>query len=98
MKTTLSLYLEGDVWPPDTCGDGVIDIHDLLTEVDFAVGRQTPTACQAAKGDVPTGSPPDCTASDNEIDIFDLMTMIDQALWRPNCVGYCLEHPEFCEE
>jgi hypothetical protein len=98
MKTTLSLYLEGDVWPPDTCGDGVIDIHDLLTEVDFAVGRQTPTACQAAKGNVPTGSPPDCTASDNEINIFDLMTMIDQALWRPNCVGYCLEHPEFCEE
>jgi hypothetical protein len=88
----------GDVYPKATCGDGVIDIFDILTEVDFAVGRQIPTDCQAAKGNVPTGTPPDCTASDNEINIFDLMTMIDKALGRPNCIDYCLEHPEFCEE
>jgi hypothetical protein len=88
----------GDVWPPDTCGDGVIDIFDVLTEVDFAIEKKIPTDCQAAKGNVPTGTPPDCTASDNEINIFDIMTMIDKALGRSNCIDYCLEHPEFCEE
>jgi hypothetical protein len=93
MKTTLSTSLEGDVYPPATCGDGVIDIYDILTEVDFILGIQIPTACQDEKGDVPNGMPPYyCMISDGVIDIFDAVVMIDAALWKPNCFGYCLEH------
>ena len=105
MKTTLSTSLPGDVYPKDTltapCGDGVIDIYDILAGVDFILNIQTPTDCQAAKGDVPNGIPPYCgnppgtpnCEADGDIDIFDVLVWIDAALGKPNCIAYCVEHP-----
>ena len=80
----------GDVWPPETspgamdCGDGVVDIYDVMAEVDFAVGTQ-PDACQAERADVPTGTPPYCSAPDGFINILDTMVLIDKTLGRIHC-------------
>jgi hypothetical protein len=101
----------GDVYPQDcyqcaSCGDGVVDIFDILEEIDIILGLQNATACQAMcfHGDVPIGMPPYCgpaggetpavcdppAACDGEIDIFDALVIIDKALSRMNCCDYCM--------
>jgi hypothetical protein len=84
----------GDVYPREclpaqpNCGDGVVDIFDILEEVDFVLGIITPSICQFARADVPTGTPPYCSDPDSVIDIFDVLVIIDMALGKANCCDY----------
>jgi hypothetical protein len=98
----------GDIYPQDClggncgavncCGDGVIDLFDLLEAVDIILNLQTATVCQIGNGDVPNGMPPYCgnpsgtpnCETDGDIDIFDVLVMIDKALGKMNCCDYCL--------
>jgi hypothetical protein len=83
----------GDVWPPESspgamdCGDGEVDIYDVIAEVDFAIGFE-PDACQLTRVDVPTGTPPFCLLPDGSINILDVMVIIDRTLGRVNCCKY----------
>jgi hypothetical protein len=83
----------GDVCPPGSgsandCGDGVVDIYDIMCEVDLALTATTPNDCQLPRADVPTGTPPNCTAPDGSIDILDIMVLIDMALNRQDCCSF----------
>jgi hypothetical protein len=81
----------GDVCPPGddiACGDGVVDIYDIMCEVDLALTLTAPNLCQAPRADVPTGTPPWCTAPDGEINILDIMVLIDMALNRQDCCSF----------
>jgi hypothetical protein len=97
----------GDIYPQDCmtdfctdpeCGDGVLDMLDILEMDDIIQGRQIASACQVSKGDVPNGVPPNCgnppgtpnCESDGDIDIFDSMVLIDKASGNINCCDYCL--------
>jgi hypothetical protein len=97
----------GDIYPQDCvggicadtdCGDGIVDILDILEGLDIVVGLQVPTSCQTGNGDVPNGVPPYCgnppgtpnCEGDGEINIFDVLVMIDKALGKMNCCDYCL--------
>jgi hypothetical protein len=97
----------GDIFPRDClnpdcapCGDGVVDLFDILEMVDIilAVDGYTATPCQLDNGNVPNGMPPYCGSpsgttnclTDQEINIFDLMVIIDMALGKANCCDYCL--------
>ena len=83
----------GDVCPPGSgsandCGDGVVDIYDIMCEVDFALTATEENDCQAARADVPTGTPPDCTPPDGAVNILDIMVLIDMALNRQDCCSF----------
>jgi hypothetical protein len=84
----------GDVEPAAStaaswdCGDGDVDIFDILEEVDFIIHVKTPDDCQAIRADVPTGTPPNCDPPDGAIDVGDLMVIIDMALNRQDCCSY----------
>jgi hypothetical protein len=78
----------GDVYPRETCGDGEVNIFDILEEIDFVLDIMEPSACQAERANVPTSLPPDCVAPDGIIDLFDILVIIDKALDRPNCCDY----------
>jgi hypothetical protein len=84
----------GDIYPreclPDqpNCGDGIVDIFDILEEVDSVLGIITPSVCQMTRADVPTGTPPYCSDPDSAIDIFDVLVIIDMALGKANCCDY----------
>ena len=97
----------GDIYPQDciggpcadtVCGDGVVDLFDILEAIDIILGLQTPTICQLENGDVPNGMPPYCGSpagtpnceGDGDVDIFDVLVMIDKALGKANCCDYCL--------
>ena len=97
----------GDVYPQDclggpcsdtSCGDGIVDLFDILETVDIILGLQTATECQLGNGDVPNGKPPYCGRpsgtpncdNDGDIDLFDLLVIIDKALGIMNCCDYCL--------
>jgi hypothetical protein len=97
----------GDIYPQDclggpcgqteTCGDGVVDLFDILEAIDIILGLQEATLCQIGNADVPNGMPPYCGSpagtpnceSDGDIDIFDVLVMIDKALGKANCCDYC---------
>jgi len=84
----------GDVYPGESgpgikdCGDGDVNIFDILTEVDFALGSMVPDSCQMTRADAPTGTPPNCQDPNGGIDIFDVMVIIDMALNRQDCCTY----------
>ncbi len=84
----------GDIYPPESvsltenCGDDMIDLLDLVTEVEFAMGETSPDDCQASRADVPTGTPPNCLAPDGKIDTLDIMVIIDMLSNRQNCCDY----------
>jgi len=84
----------GDVYPPEStpgandCGDGKVDIFDILEEADLALGTKTPDTCQMIRAEVPTGTPPQCHDPDGEIDIFDVMVIINLALDSQDCCSY----------
>lgn len=86
----------GDVCPAGNppawdCGDGVVDIFDIMCEVDFALADvpiDAPNACQLPRADVPTGTPPVCIPPDGDINILDIMVLIDMALGRQNCCDF----------
>jgi len=97
----------GDIYPQDcvdgpcgdiqACGDGVVDLFDILEAIDIILGLQTATECQIGNADVPNGMPPYCgnppgdpnCQSDGDVDIFDVLVMIDKALGKANCCDYC---------
>jgi hypothetical protein len=98
----------GDIYPQDciggacggageACGDGVVDLFDILEAIDIILGLQIATECQIENGDVPNGMPPYCgnppgdpnCQTDGDIDIFDVLVMIDKALGKANCCDYC---------
>jgi hypothetical protein len=92
----------GDIYPREClpldpeCGDGVVDIFDILEEIDFILNVIDPSLCQEGRADVPTGTPPYCGCvgdeicqTDGVIDIFDLLVIIDMALGKANCCDYC---------
>jgi Zn-dependent metalloprotease len=91
---TVCPFACGDVCPADdpgpglNCGDGAVDIYDVMCEVDFALTATTPDDCQSLRADVPTGTPPNCSAPDGTIDILDIMVLIDMALNRQDCCTF----------
>jgi hypothetical protein len=83
----------GDVCPPGSgdpkdCGDGIVDIYDIMCEVDLALTATTANECQAKRADVPTGTPPNCSDPDGSINILDIMVLIDMALNRQDCCSF----------
>jgi hypothetical protein len=83
----------GDVCPPGSgtandCGDGMVDIYDIMCEVDLALTAIAPNDCQLPRADVPTGTPPECLAPNGEINILDIMVLIDMALNRQDCCSF----------
>ena len=99
---TVCPFVCGDVYPGESspgagdCGDGVIDLFDILEEVGFALGTDTPDDCQGnptgPRDDVPTGTPiilpVQCLDPDVVINILDVMVIIDMALNRQDCCSY----------
>jgi hypothetical protein len=97
----------GDIYPQDciggpcgdeqACGDGVVDLFDILEAIDIILGLQIATDCQLENADVPNGMPPYCgnppgdpnCQTDGDVDIFDVLVMIDKALGKANCCDYC---------
>jgi hypothetical protein len=98
----------GDIYPQDclaggpcgeedVCGDGVVDLFDILEAIDIILGLQEATLCQIGNADVPNGMPPYCgnppgdpnCETDGDVDIFDVLVMIDKALGKANCCDYC---------
>ena len=79
------------------CGDGIVNLFDILEAVDIILGLTEYTDCQFERGNVPNGLPPYCgnpagtpnCESDDEIDILDVLVIIDRALRRANCCDYC---------
>ena len=94
---TLCFITCGDIYPRECdectdCGDGIVDIFDILEEIDIILGLVTPTDCQIERGNVPTGTLPYCadpgTAILDNINIFDSLVVIDMALGKGNCCDY----------
>ena len=96
----------GDIYPQDclggdcasqVCGDGMVDLFDILEAIDIILGLQEATRCQIDNADVPNGMPPYCgnppgdpnCETDGDVDIFDVLVMIDKALGKSNCCDYC---------
>ena len=97
----------GDIYPQDCvggpcgdagCGDGVVDIFDIMEAVDIILGLQTATDCQLDRANVPNGMPPYCGSPtgnpncerDADIDMFDVLVIMDTARGKTNCCEYCL--------
>ena len=94
----------GDVWPQVPapgmigCGDGVVDIFDMVEIIDIILEDEVPSGCQMARGDVPNGLPPYCgnppgepnCERDGDIDVFDFLTVTDMTLGKAGCINYCL--------
>ena len=88
-------FVCGDVCPPDDplidgwgCGDGIVDIYDIMCEVDLALTATDPDDCQLLRADVPNGTPPTCFDPDGAIDILDIMVITDMALDRSDCCTF----------
>ena len=88
-------FVCGDVCPPDDplidgfdCGDGTVDIYDIMCEVDLSLTATVPDDCQFPRADVPTGTPPFCVPPDGTIDILDIMVITDMALNRSDCCTF----------
>jgi hypothetical protein len=81
----------GDVYPGgDTCGDGMVNIFDILEEIDMVLGIDIDkrSDCQLTRANVPTSLPPECEDPDpvgTQPDILDILVIIDKALDKPNC-------------
>jgi hypothetical protein len=97
----------GDVWPPESspgamnCGDGVVDIYDIIGEIDLALMADmsanpgTPEAlgnaseCQLPRANVPTGTSPNyCQAPDGYINVLDVLVLVDKTLLRTDCCSF----------
>ena len=84
----------GDVYPREflpenpICGDGVVNIFDEMEVIDIVSGTIDPSDCQRMRADVPTGTPPYCTAPDGVINELDVQVIIDKASSRMNCCDY----------
>ena len=89
-------FMCGDIYPDESspggndCGDGVVDIYDVLEAIDLTLGIDIDirSDCQLTRADLPTGTLPSCRAPDGVIDIFDILVIIDIVLNRPDCCNY----------
>jgi hypothetical protein len=100
-KTCGDIYPQNCVGGPcvdeQVCGDGVVDLFDILEAIDIILGLQVPTPCQIDNLDAPNGMPPYCgnppgdpnCETDGDIVIFDVLVIIDKALGKVNCCDYC---------
>jgi len=101
----ICFYLMGDIYPQDcyectSCGDGKVDLFDILEGIDIILGKQAETDCQLLHGDVPNGMPPYCgdpagvnpsnCETDGDITLGDAVVIIDMALGKMNCCDYCM--------
>ena len=73
------------MYPGESCGDGVVNIFDILEVIDIVLNIGEHSDCQLNQADVPTSTPPDCLDPDSDINIFDVLVIIDKALDKPNC-------------
>jgi hypothetical protein len=82
------LGIYGDPWPYDNgiVGDGQVNIHDVVRDVQISLETYTPTDCEFVAGDVPTGFGVNCQAPDEQIDIRDVLEMVAKILARDNCI------------
>ena len=84
------LGIHGDPWPFEAgsgqVGDGLVNIFDVVRDIQMILETYTPTPCEFAPADVPTGAPPDCVAPDEIINIQDILVMVARILARPNCI------------
>jgi len=97
----LSSY--GDIYPQGVspagtaCGDGTVNLLDVMEGADLVSGRRTANSCQQLHGDVPNGMPPFCGSpsdssncqTDGTFDTFDLLVIVDRALGKTNCCESC---------
>jgi hypothetical protein len=94
VEGTLCPVVCGDVCPPasapdvNDCGDGMVDIYDIMCEVDLALTATPLDTCNTPRADVPTGTPPNCVAPDGDVNILDIMVLIDMALSRQDCCSF----------
>lgn len=78
-----------DCPPPSMfCGDAIVNIFDMLEAIDFVLGASTPSECQLARTDVPTGTPPYCEPPDGELNLLDILVIKDKSLGSMNCCDY----------
>jgi hypothetical protein len=93
-------YPCGDVYPQSSCGDGEVNLFDILEEIDIILGIEEASLCQIRNGDVPLGVPPYCGNSfcerDDIINIFDVLVIIDMALGKANCCDLCMFNSMYC--
>ena len=69
------------------CGDGVVDLFDVLEAIDIILGLQAGTACQLERANVPNGMPPYCgdpaghpnCYRDGDLDMLDVLVIMDMA-------------------
>jgi len=84
----------GDVYPresfPDNpvCGDGIVNVYDIMEMISFVIGTVDPSGCQAVRADVPNGMPPYCDAPNGEVTISDAVVIVDKVLGKANCCEY----------
>ncbi|MDY6862846.1 MAG: hypothetical protein SV062_07630, partial [Thermodesulfobacteriota bacterium] len=80
----------GDPWPYDsvsgTVGDGEVNIHDVVRDIQILLETYTPVPCEFVAGDVPTGMPPGCVGPDGVINVQDVLVMVAEILGRANCI------------
>jgi hypothetical protein len=88
-------FVCGDVCPPDDplldgwdCGDGIVDIYDIMCVVDLALTATVADDCQFPRADVPNGTPPTCGDPDGVINILDIMVITDMAMNRSDCCTF----------
>ena len=74
-------YIGGD----SNCGDGKVDIFDVIESIDIALDIGVHSDCQLTRADLPTGKPPQCLDPDGIVDVFDILVIIDVVLLRKNC-------------
>ena len=71
-------FICGDMYPEEShpgasdCGEGAVDIFDVIEAIDIALGIGAHSNCQLSKADLPTGTPPHCLDPDGIVDIFDI--------------------------
>jgi archaellum component FlaF (FlaF/FlaG flagellin family) len=82
------LGIYGDPWPYDNgiVGDGQVNIHDVVRDIQICLGIYTPTDCEFVAGDVPTGFGFNCRAPDEQINISDVLETVAKILARDNCI------------
>jgi cysteine-rich repeat protein len=84
----------GDIYPEEkpaganNCGEGVVDLLDVIEAIDFALGIGTHSNCQFTKANVPTGTPPNCSERNDVVDLLDIIVIIDVVLERENCCNF----------
>src|SRR5690606_9477811 len=96
----------GDIYPQDciggscgstSCGDGTVDLFDILEMIDIILGLQHPTAFALGNSDVPNRMAPYCgnlhcnsnSKVEAHLNIIDVMVINEKALCKANCWDYC---------